>query len=188
MQDFPQEAFQARFDALYHDMVSKIRKQKTAEKLEAERQAEQDRKTKENLAQREPATLLQNLVGELVQQNLSGPPQRSDNMISLFTQTRTSKTAPTKQKLWSKHCKNTTTATSKTETRAQATAASKPTNEPTLQNHIPIPTSARTSTRANPENATGKAGEVGRSKPYESGVLQAHEERQCEGLAEFASF
>ena len=73
LQDFPQEAFQARFDALYHDMVSKIRKQRTAEKLAAERQAEQDRKTKENLAQREPATLLHDLVGELVQQNLSNP-------------------------------------------------------------------------------------------------------------------
>ena len=68
--NFTDEVVVAKCQTLYHDVVNKVRKEKTEEKKLAERKAADERKAQNDLASKEPAVLLSDLVGEMVQQNM----------------------------------------------------------------------------------------------------------------------
>ena len=66
----PMEASMQHAETVYHDLITRLRKKKTEEAKENEKRAEKERKTKDEMCKKEPAVLLKDLVGELVQQNM----------------------------------------------------------------------------------------------------------------------
>eukprot|EP00439_Symbiodinium_sp_Y106_P049784 s6452_g6.t1 len=69
--EVPAEASRLYAEGTYHALITRLRKMKTDEAKEQEKRAEKERKTKDEMCKREPAILLKDLVGELVQQNMA---------------------------------------------------------------------------------------------------------------------
>ena len=69
--EVPAEASLQYAEGTYHTLITRLRKMKTDEAKEQEKRAEKEKKTKDEMCKREPAVLLKDLVGELVQQNMA---------------------------------------------------------------------------------------------------------------------
>ena len=69
--EVPMEAFMQQAENIFRTLITGLRKRKTDEAKEQEKRAEKERKTEDDMYKKEPAVLLKDLVGELVQQDMA---------------------------------------------------------------------------------------------------------------------
>ena len=69
--EVPMEAFMQHAENMFRTLITGLRKRTTDEAKEQEKRAEKERKTEDDMYKKEPAVLLKDLVGELVQQDMA---------------------------------------------------------------------------------------------------------------------